>query len=1594
MIINYLRDRCRYLMGNLKPVVYLLPKETTRIKYTIDDHDGKVEQVYATQCIRMETVQTKLEVTESIDTRLNFDTTVTVSLREQWGEMWISLLNRMRFQDYYVVIEDNMGNQYIQTPEFTSWFTYTYNFNSSTNDSHNAELKFKCSSNNPVLYMEQNVYGTETIANDCAYQDGGITGLWMTPYNYVFANPDTNGQFTKITCTDGEAMHQVDFDPQSFQFRQQYDGRSYQERLQFTIPFDDYMHYWRYNLVEFTQNRYAIAFRTTQDNYIAAGFEFGFQPSYTIETTDSPDEMNRITITLNHQGQNSVIYCSDREPTFIDSTTDIFVPVTQSIKDPVTGRNLAWYHCISKSEAIYTLIQMCTETMIPTNRYMCLEGYETTYQNLNIIGTYNRDADFGFPLVFENYDCSYKDNCKLEYLPKTVYKFATAGQSFTTPILGPCPWEIHSLPDWIDCDITEGQGGIEYNVTFTCKIEGTETPVTASAYIQSFDNVGLIQFICQKEPDWYKPFVHNITSERQTVTTNVFEAYDDYEVCEIPEGLTYRKVYGTRRLEITVPENPDPNNGRQFKVKLCSPYHEDSYIVINQGIIYYQWREVVGEYLCENGNSYKKLRRYKGYTFNDITIYTGEQRTGELLVANDERCATRGVTGDDGYIYEWMEGYTTCQGKDLYEASRKRESFDGGYTWEWTDEYELGNLIETCSTECASASEEKQYKMIVDEANYVCDGYDSYYMEYQWYSYDGEKWFKVPDFPGQKSSKLRKTNDTACGYPIDDPSDNTQWVVTDGYVCVNGDKYSRLRLQRSIDGGVTWYDENVYKPNRLVEVNSSECAGLTPEYGWIWWSGMKICNGVDSYNASRYAYTYDGGETWYVVEPAQWRADTLSRQNDPECGYVDGAIYRWNDENGEYLCNDGNKYKRYDYEISTDGGITWSKTGTSSIGELLETDSNDCQNVSVQYEYRLGNDYECNGCDSYYLLHRWESQDGGQIWYESDPQVTSMSDTIRLENDPNCGCEQPSEPQYRYVQTTSVKCVGYDEYWVEKQQVSYDSGLTWVDVSPSVTRQGSLKKTNSTTCGWIETVIYDWRIDRTKYVCVDNNSYYTEIRYESLDNGTTWYVSVPEVKRASSELKQENDTNCGYTPETSYRWVDDGDNYICESDGQEDEITWSDVSGEWVCVNSVAYNKQQKSVNGIPIEEYRTGETKLNTLDFANNSDCVNDVVWMDTMEKTCAESNGSWQKCHKYQKYHGISGISYTPAEYMTGECTTSDDWETEQDCIDEIYYTQVDGWICEEKTTAEEYRRYYKLQKYKGTDNTPVTPSVYRKGAWNSTALEYLTFGANPQNVWETESDCLNGTYYQLSDDVVCDEPFTIPCETCNKDIYMKFHVTLSETNSKFWPFYYNWFDSNAILDGLTCVNDTTSTLYTPVQENMWADHTQWRYYYNLPAGSYTFELCIGNITFFSNNTVNTSVNTPLVFKDSDELTAIDYYVYPQDLSPAIVNYGDSLKSYDYCHLAYNCPNLTTVTNVYVKPSGVNYPRYADSRVEQTDGWWTLFNNCQSLTTIDNIMLCRECISHGHLYIAYNCAALSINEQRAWQYNSTWNKSKLNNC
>ena len=772
MVQEYLLEKTRYLLGSLKPFIYLLPKETTRIDYLIDNHKCEVRQIIYDNCFKIEGFAATLNVTESIDNRLDFSTSVTLSMREKWDEKWIAFIKELKDKNCYVVVEDNNGTQYIQSPEFYSAFTYSYAFN--TNEQGNvAQLTYKCDCNMPVIILDANIGATKTYGEDCAYQKGGITNFKMIPYQYAFINSDDGTcEFSEIICIDGKTPQKIEFIPETFQFTQSFDGRNYEERLAFRIPLSDYKYYFRYNLVEFKENRYAIVFQTLQGYWIASGFEFGFETTYTVATSESVEELNYIEITLQHVGQNSIFYDED-EPQIIESLTEHYIPVTQPVKDPVTTLYLQSWQCVSKTQSIYTLVQMVTLGGVPTDKYLCLEGYEEYYHNLNIIGTYNENDNLGFELKFTNSECAVTDNCKFTKMTKEVYLFSDIGDYYDVHIQNNCDWEITNLPDWIDCSQTSGEGGTDYVVRFTSRQNATSNPVVAFATLSSFDNSVTIQFILENRVGWITPIEHNITARKQTVVSYVDAGGEDFYICGYPPSVSVVKNASTSSVSITVSENTSPVSTRQFTVYVCKASGERGNIYIRQDHIYVRETEEIGSYLCVGGNSYKNILVYKGYTSDNINILANTA-IGDLILTDDYNCHI-----DDGSsIYRWKTdtGETICQNGSKYVREDYEVSTDGGETWTSTGQYRTGSLVEESSSDCADI----QYKWVVDTTRWICVGTTSYYYEVKYESTDGENWIRTEPEEIRQSQTTRLENDGECGYiaPM------YRWVDDgDNYIC-------------------------------------------------------------------------------------------------------------------------------------------------------------------------------------------------------------------------------------------------------------------------------------------------------------------------------------------------------------------------------------------------------------------------------------------------------------------------------------------------------------------------------------------------------------------------------------------------------------------------------------------------------------------------------------------------------------------------------------------------------------------------------------------------------------------------------------------
>ena len=120
-----------------------------------------------------------------------------------------------------------------------------------------------------------------------------------------------------------------------------------------------------------------------------------------------------------------------------------------------------------------------------------------------------------------------------------------------------------------------------------------------------------------------------------------------------------------------------------------------------------------------------------------------------------------------------------------------------------------------------------------------------------------------------------------------------------------------------------------------------------------------------------------------------------------------------------------------------------------------------------------------------------------------------------------------------------------NKYQREKQQYTYDSGRTWIDVSPANYRRGRLIEAGSEDCNTVEwkevtgswfcigfnDIQYRWVTVSDEYVCVGYNKYSIKKKQQSVDGGTTW-TDVSPIETRQGDLIQANSADCGYVPPT------------------------------------------------------------------------------------------------------------------------------------------------------------------------------------------------------------------------------------------------------------------------------------------------------------------------------------------------------------------------------------------------------------------------------------------------------------------------------
>ena len=165
--------------------------------------------------------------------------------------------------------------------------------------------------------------------------------------------------------------------------------------------------------------------------------------------------------------------------------------------------------------------------------------------------------------------------------------------------------------------------------------------------------------------------------------------------------------------------------------------------------------------------------------------------------------------------------------------------------------------------------------------------------------------------------------------------------------------YNTLTVQVPRNYGTSAITWNITYSNCDCNPNSESVSIIQDKQyeRWIEDSGY-ICDSGNSYHIEvKYTGTTSGDIN---TRTSETRKGSLIQEFDSRCG----SQTKWEWDNESYTCQNGNKYKLlYEY-VSTDGGTTWTKTGNTMVGDLVEEQSSYCQEP-IEYKWVLTDQWVC-----------------------------------------------------------------------------------------------------------------------------------------------------------------------------------------------------------------------------------------------------------------------------------------------------------------------------------------------------------------------------------------------------------------------------------------------------------------------------------------------------------------------------------------------------------------------------------------------------------------------------------------------------------
>ena len=289
-----------------------------------------------------------------------------------------------------------------------------------------------------------------------------------------------------------------------------------------------------------------------------------------------------------------------------------------------------------------------------------------------------------------------------------------------------------------------------------------------------------------------------------------------------------------------------------------------------------------------------------------------------------------------------------------------------------------------------------------------------------------------------------------------------------------------------------------------------------------------------------------------------------------------------------------------------------------------------------------------------------------------DNPFSPTYNTTRMITEQSESCVPCGEEMYRWVEVQGEYiCVGTTKCKKMKKQVSYDRGYSWSDVIPYEYQAGDAIETHSTDCGYVPPTpepIYRWVDDGDNFICSGTTKCERLKKQVSIDSGSTWSDIEPAEYSAGTVIEYDS-TDCGYVPDPIYRWVTDGDNYICDYEThtkyqQEKKQVSLDSGSTWSDV-------VPKEVRAGVVIEYDSPDCGYVPPMVIYKYEYVDDVCGSDERLEDAIEGVSGTvlvqddYLCVGYDKYEkeevvlDFSGIVYNTGEYVVGDLISGDSFD-----------------------------------------------------------------------------------------------------------------------------------------------------------------------------------------------------------------------------------------------------------------------------------------------------------------------------------------------